>query len=94
MFADFSLIKFLIHNTRISGHFPTTSELCRRFPIMIRFRVKVADAGKARFLNSSIHLWGSEGIIPAQSLKHDVLDGYCKNMTLSMLVWAGCLKLG
>lgn len=59
---------------------------------MIRFRVKVADAGRARFLNSPIRLWGSEGILPAQSLKHDVLDGYSKNMTLSMLVWAGLFK--
>ena len=41
--------------------FPTTSELCRRFPIMIRFRVKVADAGRVRFLNSPINLWGSDG---------------------------------
>ena len=56
---------------------------------MIRFRIKVADAGRARFLNSPINLWGSEGLLPAQSLKHDVLDGYGKNMTLSMHVGLG-----
>ena len=52
---------FYIHITCISGHFATTSELCRRFPIMIRFRVKVADAGRAGFLNSPVNLWGSDG---------------------------------
>lgn len=59
---------------------------------MIRFRVKVADAARARFRNSPINLWGCEGISPAQSLKDNVLDGHGKNMTVSVFAWAGLFK--